>query len=32
MAIKKGVGYIRTLFLIVTIVLIGKQVYDLFLK
>ena len=29
---KKGVGYIRTLFLIVTIVLIGKQVYDLFLK
>ena len=31
-AIKKGVGYIRTLYLIVTVVLIGKQVYDLFLK
>lgn len=32
MAIKKGVGYIRTLYLIITVLLIGKQVYDLFLQ
>lgn len=31
-AIKKGVGYIRTLYLIMTVVLIGKQVYDLLWK
>lgn len=31
-AIKKGVGYIRTLYLVMTVLLIGKQVYDLFLK
>ena len=31
-AIKKGVGYIRTLYLVMTVLLIGKQVHDLFLK
>ena len=31
-AIQKGVGYIRTLYLVMTVLLIGKQVYDLFLK
>ncbi len=31
-AIKNGVAYIRILYLIVTVLLIGKQVYDLFLK
>ena len=29
---KKGVGYIRTLYLVMTVLLIGKQVHDLFLK
>ncbi len=30
MAIKHGVGYIRPLFLTVTTLLIGKQIYDIF--
>ena len=32
MAIKKGAAYVRPLFLIVTTVLIGRQIYDIFLK
>lgn len=32
MAIKKGAAYVRPLYLAVTTLLIGKQVYDLFLK
>ena len=31
-AIKKGAQYVRPLYLIVTTLLIGKQVYDLFFK
>lgn len=31
-AIKKGAAYVRPLYLAVTTLLIGKQVYDLFLK
>lgn len=32
LAIKKGAGYIRPLYLLVTTLLIGKQVYELFIK
>lgn len=32
LAIKKGAAYVRPLFLLVTTLLIGKQVYDIFLK
>lgn len=32
MAIKKGASYVRPLFLIVTTILIGRQIYDIFLK
>ncbi|BEU88949.1 TSUP family transporter [Selenomonas sp. TAMA-11512] len=32
LAIKKGASYVRPLFIIVTAVLIGKQLFDLFLK
>ena len=32
LALRKGVGFIRILYLTVTVVLIGKQVYDVFLK
>ena len=32
MAITKGAAYVRPLYLIVTTILIGKQVYELFLK
>lgn len=31
-AISRGVGFIRTLYLIVTVLLIGKQVYEVFLR
>jgi uncharacterized membrane protein YfcA len=29
MALKKGVGYVRPLFIIMTTILIGKLIYDL---
>lgn len=32
LAIKKGVAYVRPLFLIVTTLLIGKQVWEIFVK
>lgn len=32
LAITKGASYVRTLFLTITTLLIGKQIYDLFLK
>ena len=32
MAIKNGAGYVRPLFILMTTILIGKQIYDLFLK
>jgi len=32
LALKKGVAYVRPLFLIVTCLLIGKQIVDIFLK
>jgi uncharacterized membrane protein YfcA len=32
MAIKKGAAYVRPLYLIVTSVLIGKQVYEILFK
>lgn len=31
-ALKKGAGYVRPLFIVMTSVLIGKQLFDLFLK
>ena len=31
-AISRGVGFIRTLYLIVTVLLIGKQVYEVFFE
>ena len=32
MAIKKGAAYVRPLYLLVTSVLIGKQVYEILFK
>ena len=32
MAISKGAKFVRPLFLVITTLLIGKQVYELFLK
>lgn len=32
MAIKHGAAYVRPLFLTVTTLLIGKQIYDIFFK
>lgn len=32
MAIKKGAAYVRPLYLLVTSLLIGKQIYEIFLK
>lgn len=31
-AIDKGVTYVRPLFLLVTLAMIGKQLWDMFLK
>jgi uncharacterized membrane protein YfcA len=32
MAIKKGASYVRPLYLLVTTLLIGKQVYEILFK
>jgi len=32
MAIKKGAAYVRPLYLLVTTLLIGKQVYEILFK